>query len=158
MKKALITAAVFAALTIPVGAQAQDTILEFKTMAGVSGPFVGATNPIRGIGGGGIPWKLDEAKGELKRDGRLEVRVRGLVLAAGDNAGTNPAATFRAIVSCKLDDKQNPPFRNLATAEFSATPAGDSDIKETLQLPDQCLAPIIFVTNAQGRWFAVTGY
>ena len=31
------------------------TILTFETMAAVSGPFVGATNPIRGLKGGGLP-------------------------------------------------------------------------------------------------------
>lgn len=37
-----------------------DSILEFDTMVGVSGPFVGSSNPIRGINGGGLPWDIEE--------------------------------------------------------------------------------------------------
>ena len=158
MNKHLIAAAMCAALSAPALA-ADDTVLEFRTMAGVSGPFVGNANPIRGIGGGGIPWRLDEAKGELRRDGRLEIEVRGLVLAAGANAGTNPAATFRGVVSCQIINGTGAPdILNLQTGEFPASSTGDSRIEATLSLPAQCFAPIIFVTNAAGRWFSVTGF
>jgi hypothetical protein len=159
MKKGLVTAAVIAGLTAAASAQADSSILEFDTMAPVSGPFVGPANPIRGLPGGGLPWSIEQAKGELKDDGRLEVRVRGLVLAAGANAGTNPIASFRAVVSCRvIDGMNNPAILNLATAEFPATRAGDSDIEQTLQLPSRCFAPIIFVTSPAGSWFAVTGF
>src|SRR5690348_5161470 len=72
-------------------------VLAFHSMAPVTGAFVGApTNPnggtpIRGIHGGGLPWRIDFADGELRADGRLRVRVRGLVLAGGppNLIGTN---------------------------------------------------------------------
>src|SRR5256885_2972426 len=66
------------------------TILEFQTMTPVTGPFVASANPQRGINGGGLPWKLDSARGELHADGKLEARVQGLVLASGPQQGTNP--------------------------------------------------------------------
>ena len=47
------------------------TILTFDTMAPVTGPYVGATNPIRGVPGGGLPWMIDGGRGSLDRDGRL---------------------------------------------------------------------------------------
>jgi hypothetical protein len=159
MKTYLGAAAVLAAFTLTNTALANDTVLAFNTMAGVSGPFVGPTNPIRGIGGGGIPWRLDEAKGELRRDGRLEVDVRGLVLAAGANAGTNPAPAFRAVVSCQvIDGTGAPAVLNVSTGDFPASTTGDSRIEAQLELPPRCFAPIIFVTNSQGRWFSVTGF
>src|SRR5262245_59047780 len=75
-------------------------VAKFHTMAPVTGEFVGATGTaIRGIHGGGLPWALVAAQGELSADGRLRVQVKGLVLAAGPNSGTNPIPTFRAIVS-----------------------------------------------------------
>src|SRR5262249_12308928 len=75
-------------------------VAKFHTMTPVTGQFVGgAGTAIRGIHGGGIPWALSSAHGELSADGRLRVNVRGLVLAAGPNSGTNPIPTFRAIVS-----------------------------------------------------------
>ncbi|MBO0690920.1 MAG: hypothetical protein J2P40_15275, partial [Candidatus Dormibacteraeota bacterium] len=49
------------------------TILEFQSMAPVTGPFVGSANPQRGVNGGGLPWMLDSARGELHADGKLEV-------------------------------------------------------------------------------------
>lgn len=139
-----------------------EKVLEFDTMAGVSGAYVGPANPIRGISGGGLPWRLDEAKGELRRDGRLEVRVRGLVLAAGPSAGTNTQPTFRAAVSCQVtqvvEGTNVAAVTNVFTGEFPATATGDSDIEAQLTLPAQCIAPIIFVTNAAGRWFSATGF
>jgi hypothetical protein len=159
MKNGFITAAVFIALFASASAQADSSILEFETMAGVSGPFVGAANPIRGLGGGGLPWRLEEAEGKLRRDGSLEVKVRGLVLAAGPNAGTNPVTAFRAIVSCRvIDGMNNPAILNLFTEDFAANSRGDSDIEAKVALPSQCFAPIIFVANPQNRWFAITGF
>jgi hypothetical protein len=159
MKKIFVAATIAAALTATASAQAKDTVLEFQTMAGVSGPYVGATNPIRGLAGGGIPWRLLTVKGELNRDGRLEVRVRGLVLAAGANAGTNPSPSFRAVVSCQIiDGSNNPGILNLSTGDFPANALGDSNIEAQMELPAQCFAPIIFITNPAGRWFAVSGF
>ena len=71
----------------------------------------------------------------------------------------NPAPAFRGVVSCQIIDGTGAPSHvNLSTGDFLATPAGDSDIEATLTLPAQCFAPIVFVTNSGGRWFAVTGY
>ena len=72
------------------------TILKFDVMAPVTEPFTGATNPIRGVPGGGLPWEIDKAKGDLRTDGRLKVEVEGLVLARRapvppDRQGINPA-------------------------------------------------------------------
>ena len=66
---------------------------------------------------------------------------------------------FRGVVSCRIIDGMGAPsIINLSTGDFPATPAGDADIEASLALPDRCFAPIIFVTNSVGRWFAVTGY
>lgn len=65
-------------------------ILEFNTMVGVPQAFTGTQNPIRGINGGGIPWRLASGSGELSADGRFEVRVRGLVLADGGERRHQP--------------------------------------------------------------------
>jgi hypothetical protein len=134
------------------------TILEFKTMVGVSGPFVGP-NAIQGIVGGGLPWAIASGKGELKADGKLEVKVRGLVLSAGPLSGTNPVTTFRAVVSCQtIDAAGQPAVANVSTGEFPANNAGDSDIEAMVMLPTPCVAPIVFVTNPALRWFAATGF
>jgi len=135
-------------------------ILEFDTMIGVPDGMTGTKAPIRGINGGGIAWTLATAKGELSTAGHLEVEVTGLVLAAGGNAGSNPSAAFRGLVSCLNDDGapvsvSTDPFP--ATTGPAASGGGNSKIEATLSLPDPCIAPIVFVTSAGGSWFASTG-
>ena len=141
----------------------EPKILEFNTMVGVPAGLTGAQSqsPLRGINGGGIPWVLSSASGELSVSGKLEVNVTGLVLAAGANAGSNPAATFRALVSCITSTGS---VQNILTDPFPATtgPAtsggGNAKIEANVTLPQPCIAPIIFITNAGGSWFAATGF
>jgi hypothetical protein len=152
-----------AAVVLAVGLIAQtsaasssgETVLEFKTMVGVDGPFRGAANAIRGINGAGAPWRIDGVNGELKSDGRLEIDVEGLVLVS---TGLNPSAFFRGAVSCLTNDATTVSTVNLVTEQFPATTAGDSKIEAKVGLPSPCVAPIVFVMNAGGTsWFAVTG-
>ena len=78
-------------------------VLEWKTMVGVPPAFTSTAMPqlnIRGILGGGVPWTLTSAKGKLRANGRLLIEVDGLVLAT---TLSNPAAAFRATVSCLTD-------------------------------------------------------
>jgi hypothetical protein len=161
--KRISLAACLSLLAAPTAGLADDKILSFDTMTGVVRPFTGATNPIRGVPGGGIPWTLAEAKGELRTDGRIEVRVRGLVLAEGSRAGTNPITAFKAIVSCltpTTDDTGTLVVGtvNRSTNTFPASAAGDSEIEDVVSLPTPCIAPIVFVTSPTGSWFAATGF
>ena len=150
-------------LALPATSRADDKILSFDTMAGVVRPFTGATNPIRNVPGGGIPWTLSDANGDLRTDGRIRVRVTGLVLAEGPRAGTNPIAQFKAIVSCltPMTDATGAlvvATVNRSTNTFPASPEGDSEIEDVVSLPTPCIAPIVFVTSPTGAWFSVTGF
>ena len=135
-------------------------ILEFDTMVGVPPALTGAQQPIRGINGGGLPWMVNGASGELKANGHLELAVSGLVFAAGPNAGANTVPSFRAIVTCLSSDGS---VVNVATGAFPATtgPAssggGSAVIETDLALPQPCIAPIVFVTSPGLAWFATTG-
>lgn len=141
-------------------------ILGFDTMVGVPRPYTGATNAIRGVPGGGLPWVVDSAKGEVRVDGRLEVEVEGLVIDPADPAaiaagvaGTNPVPSFIAIVSCLSKDAGgNAITANVQTGLFPADAAGNSEIEDTVNLPEPCIAPIVFVTSPGGAWFAATGF
>lgn len=162
-------AATAVALLVLLGIALQGTasgsggkdILDFDTMAPVDGPFVGAGTPVRGVAGGGLPWQLDRATGELRTDGRLEVRVEGLVLARkapvpANLQGTNPIPQFRAAVSC-LTEAAPVTGETVFTDPFPASPEGDASVKTNVTLPDTCFAPIVFVTSPTNQWFAVTG-
>jgi len=138
----------------------EPKILEFDTMVGVPPAFTGTQNPIRGINGGGLPWTLSSAKGELKGGGELEIDIQGLVFAAGPNVGTNTVPNFRAIVSClKSDGTVDNVVSGLfpATLGAAANGGGDAKIETTLALPQPCIAPLVFVTSPGQAWFAVNG-
>jgi hypothetical protein len=139
-------------------------VLAFRTLAPVTGAYVGATNPIRGVPGGGLPWTITAARGELDRDGHIVVRVKGLVLANDPSVPenlrlTNPVPTFKAIVSCQVTDGiGNPAVVNVSTQNFAATDGGDALIRDEVDLPKGCIAPIVFVASPGGAWFASTGF
>jgi hypothetical protein len=138
------------------------TVLRFHTMAPVTGPYVGAANPVRGIAGGGLPWMINSGRGSLDQRGRLEVRVRGLVLANNSAVpaalrGTNPVPAFDAVVSCQsIAADGSATVSNVATATVPASPTGNAEIRATVKLPQPCIAPVIFV-GPPGAWFAATG-
>jgi hypothetical protein len=132
----------------------ERTVLEWDVMAPVVAPYTGAANPIRGVNGGGVPWRIDRGKGELRANGRLKVDVEGLVLVS---TGANPSATFRALVSCLSSTGSTATTVNVLTGAVPATSTGDARIDAEVDLPDPCFAPIVFVTSGGGSWFAVTG-
>ena len=73
--------------------------------------------------------------------------------------GTNPVPQFRAIVSCLTPDDAGTGVQtvNLTTAPVPASPEGNAQIRARVELPDPCIAPIVFVTSPTGAWFAATG-
>ena len=138
-------------------------VLQFGTMAPVVEPFTDPANPVRGVPGGGLPWELDRAEGELRSDGSLEIRVEGLVLARrapvpANLQGANPVPQFRAIVSCLTPGSAGQVETvNLTTDPVPATPDGNARFETRVALPEPCIAPIVFVTSPTGAWFAATG-
>ena len=159
---AFLIISTFFALPVSSAGAKGPKILKFDTMVGVPAGLTGTQSqiPLRGISGGGIPWAVADASGELRANGHLEISVQGLVLAAGANAGTNPVGVFRGLVSCLNSDGT---VTNVPTGPFTATtgPAsaggGNAEIEADVALPQPCIAPIIFVTNNNGAWFAATG-
>lgn len=132
-------------------------VLSAHVLAPVTGPYVGSTNPIRGVSGGGLPWRLTSGDADLRADGRLHLEVEGLVFAAGPNEGTNTIPSFKAIVSCQTIANGAATVANVSTGLFPASTAGDATIDTMVSLPSPCVAPILFVTSPTGAWFAATG-
>jgi hypothetical protein len=156
---------VAAAAAVPSVATSHDgrdkDILRFDVMSGVVEPFTGAGHAIRGVPGGGLPWELRRAEGSLRADGKLKVDVKGLVLARRApvppaQQGTNPVPQFRGAVNCLTPDAPDTGV-TVSTDPVQADARGDARIRERLQLPHPCVAPIVFVTSPTGAWFASTG-
>jgi hypothetical protein len=163
---ALLLLSTFFAGSASTAAAKGPKVLKFNSMVGVPTGLTGGLSevPLRGIRGGGVPWIIGEASGELRANGHLEISVQGLVLAS---TGSNPVANFRGLVSCVNSDGT---FANIPTDLFPATTGlasaggGNAEIEADLVLPQPCIAPIIFVTgppnatNPIGSWFAATGF
>lgn len=144
----------------------ESKLLEFNTMIGVPRPFTGGTNAIRGVPGGGLPWVIEFGKGKLSPDGNIDIIVKGLVFDPNDQAvidrgigGTNTIPNFKSIVSCLSKDSDgNAITVNVETGLFPADTEGNAHIKDSIDLPQPCIAPIVFVTSPGGAWFASTGF
>ena len=161
MKKLAITLVV-ALLVVSATAAPGGNFLEINKMVGVSGPFTGSANPIRGVSGAGLNWRVASANVELSRSGQLEVEVQGLILddvRSGALNHTNPLPNFRASVNCQVVDATGQPgVVNVSTTDFPATTTGNARIEQKLILPSHCFAPIVFVTTSTGSWLAVSGF
>ena len=98
----LLGLAVLAALAVPalgLGGGDGRKVIDANVLAPVTEPYTGTANPIRGVPGGGLPWELESGSANLRADGRLHVKVRGLVLARRE---TTCSAGKRA-VRCDTD-------------------------------------------------------
>ena len=144
------------------GDHGKRRILEFSSMYGVDGPFVN-NNSIRGVLGDELPWEVGHVSGSLRSDGFLRIEVRGLVFSNDPSVpvnlrGINDEDQFRALVSCLAENGSQISTVNITTGGFSATKTGDSRIETHVNLPKQCVAPIIFIlSGSEDKWFAVTG-
>lgn len=173
MKKILVVAlsaimlvSAFFAGSVSRASADESKLLQFNTMVGVPRPYTGGANAIRGVSGGGLPWVIDFANGKVSPDGQVNVMVRGLVIDPNDpaaiaagRAGTNPSPNFMVIVSCLSKDSTGTPITvNVSTDPFPADAGGNSQIQDTVSLPEPCIAPIVFVASPGGAWFASTGH
>jgi hypothetical protein len=106
-----------------------------------------------GVKPGGLPWVISRSRVEVRRDGRVEVRVRGLVVPTPPQNGTNPVSNLAATVFCN-----GSAFGTTHAVPFS--PAGDARIEEKLgtALPSPCLVPAVLLNPAPGGAVATGTY
>jgi hypothetical protein len=143
--------------------QRNQTVFKSNVLIGVSPPYTGETNKIRGIPGGGAPWVIGDAEARLRADGHVEVEVEGLVVdptVLSPAAGINPVATWKITVSCLSRDATGAAVeKNVSSPPVNVGTDGNAEIETKVDLPSPCFAPIIFVANgdAKGAWFAASG-
>lgn len=162
----LLGLALLAALAVPalgLGGGDGRKVLDANVLAPVIEPYTGTANPIRGVPGGGLPWELRSGSANLRADGRLHVRIQGLVLARrapvpANLQGTIPFGQLGALVSCQTTTNSMATTDNVSAGLFDVTPRGDGHLNASVSLPSPCFAPIVFVTSPTGAWFAITGH
>jgi hypothetical protein len=93
---------------------------------------------------GGAPWVIRRGEAEVRRDGRVEVRVRGLVIPTAPQNGTNPLPGIAATVFCGGKAVGT-------TAPVPFSPAGDARIEDRVaKLPQPCLVPAVLLNPRIG--------
>jgi hypothetical protein len=125
----------------------------FKTTLAPSLP----SDPVlHGVAAGGAPWVLTRGEARLRRDGRMQVRVRGLVIPPPTGNGTaGPVTTIDAALYCGNDTTAA-----ATTASVPISQSGDARIDDRLTLPSTCLAPVVLVhpNGIAAAYIAASGF
>ena len=112
------------------------------------------TGPVLfGVPPGGAPWVIDKGDARVRRDGRVQVRLDGLVIPTPPSNGTNPVPEIAATVYCN-----GAAVGTTSAVPFS--PAGNARIDDTLAtpLPSPCLAPAVLFNPAASGVVTTTNY
>lgn len=105
--------------------------------------------PVFGVAPGGKPWVIGRSSVRVRQSGRLDLRVRRLVIPG---EGTGPVTTVTASLACNgeiADTSDSAPLSS----------AGDARIRDRLSVPKRCLAPVVMV-NPNGNtdfFIAISG-
>lgn len=149
---AAVAALAVAGVTATAVARDDGGRIRSDMMTGTPVGMTGAAGTIRDVVGAGAPWSIGEAEISVKSSGKIEAEFQNLVLT---NTGVNPVGSMAVVVSCLNAAK-------VTSAAFAVTtvtptdPGGDADVETKVDLPSPCLAPIVFIVNANtGGWFAV---
>ncbi|HKW38953.1 MAG TPA: hypothetical protein VJO54_14235 [Burkholderiales bacterium] len=152
-------------IAAPLAASADDSLAKFKGGIGVipvsAGAGTAATaevvnrNIARGVLPPGQPWVISDLSAEVKTDGSIRVRGRGLLLAGGNGVGGNGGQSVFATLICEAAA----PFVEHSTAPAGVPlgPDGDFRIDDVLDPlpPIPCASPALFIRSTANRgWFA----
>jgi hypothetical protein len=154
----------FLGVVAPLAAVADDSVARFKGGIGVdpvsSGVGTAATatvvnrNIVRGVQPPGQVWRIADLVADVKADGSIKVRGRGLLLAGGNNIGGNANQSVFATLICEAAA----PFVLHSTnpAGVPLAPNGDFRIDDVLDTPppNPCASPVLLIRNLGGAWFA----
>jgi hypothetical protein len=113
---------------------------------------------IHGVNAGGAPWVLRSGEIRIRRGGRFQVRVRGLVIPnpPGDNT-PGPVNTISASLYCGADTDMT---AAATTGQVPLSRSGNARIDQHVTLPSTCLAPIVLVhpNGLTGIYIATSGW
>jgi len=149
-----------AAMAITGMASAQEnTNLKFRGAIGVI-PVTGVAasgavnlNVVRGVNPAG-PWRIADLNANVTSEGRIKLKARGLLLAAGNGIGTNAGASVFATLFCGPAAAASAHSSNRVALDAD----GDFAIDDLLSPlpPVSCDTPVLLIRNGAGSgvWFA----
>ena len=144
---------------------ADDTLVKFKGGIGVipvsSGVGTAATatvvnrNIVRGVQPPGQIWRIADLTANVKVNGHIRVDGRGLLLASGNNIGTNANQSVRARLFCGAAVHESKLVPLEADGDFRIddilTPVSPT---VTPVPPNPCETPVLLIVSSGGSWFA----
>jgi len=97
---------------------------------------------VAGIPSGGAPWMVARSEAHISGSGKIEVEVKGLLIASGTNANTvGPVTMVLASLVCG----------DVVAASTGAAPLsskGNFEIHDTISVPSPCIAPAVLIQIA----------
>ena len=164
MLKKISAFALFLGIVCPLSAAAEDSLVKFKGGIGVipvsSGAGTAATanvvsrNIVRGVQPPGQIWVIADLRADVKTDGSIKVRGRGLLLGGGNGIGGNANASVFATLICGV---ATPLLFSTDAAGVKLEANGDFRIDDRLNAtpPSPCVSPVLLIRNASNlAWFA----
>jgi hypothetical protein len=148
-------------IAVPLASLADDSLARFKGGIGVipvsSGQGTAATatvvnrNIVRGVQPPGQIWVIADLKADVRIDGGVKVRGKGLLLAGGNGIGGNANQSVRATLIC---DAAGAALFDSGLVPLE--PNGDFRIDDVLSPlpPNPCASPVLLIRNPAGAWFA----
>jgi hypothetical protein len=108
-------------------------------------------NVVRGVLPG-TPWRIADLRADIRTDGRIRVRGRGLLLASSNNIGQNGNVSVFATLFCEA---AAPFIEHSTNFTVPLDLNGDFRIDGTLNsVPSDCPSPVLLIRNSNGVWFA----
>ena len=112
-----------------------------------------------GVSPGGAPWVLKRGDVALKREGKLTLEVKGLVIPSPPGDGTpGGVTTISASLYCGADADTTAAD---TTEQVPLSRVGDARIRdESFDVPSTCLAPVVLVhpNGITTRYIAADGW
>jgi hypothetical protein len=119
-------------------------------------PSVPTDPTLLGAAAGGVPWVLRSGDARLRPDGRLDVRIRGLVIPVAPFTGTTgPVKTVSASLYC---GGSSTPVGT--SNSFPISTDGNARITATFMLPAKCQIPALLIHPNGGNavYIATSGF
>ena len=154
-RRSLVLAAAAAATLVPASSAVahEDHSSHHRAHDLLRAPIAGSltSDPeIFDVSPGGAPWVIDRGNARVRTNGRIDVRVEGLIIPRGDN--TNPVPRLSASLACN-----GMVVATTRTVRFSK--AGDARIHDKIRVPERCIAPVVML-NPNGNaavYIGITG-
>jgi hypothetical protein len=112
-----------------------------------------------GVSPGGAPWVLKRGEVRLKRAGKFNLRVKGLVIPGAPGNGTpGPVTTISASLYCGADSGTTAAH---TSQQVPISRKGDARIRDnSFTVPSSCLAPVVLVhpNGDTTHYIAVDGW